>query len=132
MPRRSAVVLATMLVVASASLVTDGRAAARFGAGAASGEALWIADTAGIHQIALTDGRLTLSVPEDGGAGAVAVDADRSTVWAFGASYLKLFDRQLSTFRSDSTSFAAGTPDPRARPLGCLSSQGRARCPIIT
>ncbi|HKH43475.1 MAG TPA: hypothetical protein VKM72_02310, partial [Thermoanaerobaculia bacterium] len=46
-------------------------------------ESLWIADPAGVRQISLADGHLVSSVLEPGGARAVAVDADRSTVWAW-------------------------------------------------
>ena len=46
---------------------------------------------------------------------------NRSSVWAFGASYTELFKRQLATFRSDSAAFAGQPADA----LGDADRNGR-------
>ncbi|HET9210110.1 MAG TPA: hypothetical protein VFR03_06920, partial [Thermoanaerobaculia bacterium] len=46
-------------------------------------EALWLADSAGLRKIAVTEGVLLLSVPEAGGVRSVAVDSSRATTWAW-------------------------------------------------
>jgi len=85
---RKVVLLGALLFLLLCSLTGSRASGAE---GSTQVESLWIADTAGVRQVSLADGRVVFSVLEPGGARAVVVDPERSTVWAWtGRSLLAL------------------------------------------
>jgi RHS repeat-associated protein len=98
--RRLAGAFLAILVSVAVISVVGGEPPSRAIPNSALAEALWTADTAGIHRVSLADGTVALTLPEAVGARAVAVDPARMIVWAWtGRTLLALgFDgsRQLT------------------------------------